>query len=147
MGMMAGKKGVVASINITPYIDILLVLLIIFMVAAPLKQHDHPIRVPKPAPATQPKDQQKDTIIVDMDLDHSVKLNMQPITLDRLETTLTEVMKRRAVKNMFVRGDAALPYGDIFVLLDIAKKAGASDIALLEQRNGPISTDTAKGSH
>jgi len=103
MAMMVGKKGVVASINITPYIDILLVLLIIFMVAAPLKQHEHPVRVPKPAPVAQPKDVKPDSIIVDMDLDHTVKLNNQVMTLDKLETTLTEVFRRRAVKNMFIR--------------------------------------------
>jgi biopolymer transport protein ExbD len=147
MAMTVGKKGIVASINITPYIDILLVLLIIFMVATPLKQHEHPIRVPKPAPATQPKDVKPDSIIVDMDLDHTIKLNMQPITLDKLETTLTEVFKRRAIKNLFVRGDASLPYGDIFVLLDIAKRSGAADIALLEQRSNAAPIGSSKGSH
>ena len=103
MGMTDGKKGVVSNINITPYIDILLVMLIIFMVAVPLKQHDHPIRVPQPAPATQPKDVKPDSIIVDMDLDHTVRLNNQVMTLDKLESTLTAVFSRRAVKNMFIR--------------------------------------------
>jgi biopolymer transport protein ExbD len=147
MSMMVGKKGVVASINITPYIDILLVLLIIFMVAAPLKQHEHPVRVPKPAPVAQPKDVKPDSIIVDMDLDHTVKLNNQVMTLDKLETTLTEVFRRRAVKNMFIRGDASLPYGDVFVLLDIAKRSGVGDIALLDKKtNAPIA-GSSKGSH
>jgi biopolymer transport protein ExbD len=148
MAMTVGKKGVVATINITPYIDILLVLLIIFMVAAPLKQHDHPVQVPKPAPATQPKDVKPDSIIVDMDLDHSIKLNNQPITLDKLETTLTEVFRRRAVKGMFIRGDSDLAYGDVFVLLDIAKRSGVGDIALLQKKasNAPAA-GSSKGSH
>jgi biopolymer transport protein ExbD len=104
---------------------------------APLKQHEHPVRVPQPAPATQPKDVKPDSIIVDMDLDHTIRLNQQPITLDKLESTLTEVFSRRAVKNLFIRGDSDLPYGDVFVLLDIAKRSGVADIALLEQRNKP----------
>jgi biopolymer transport protein ExbD len=147
MGMAVGKKGVVANINITPYIDILLVLLIIFMVAAPLKKHDHPVRVPQPAPKVQPKDVKPDSIIVDMDLDHTIKLNNQPITLDKLESTLSAVFSRRAVKNMFVRGDSSLPYGDVFVLLDIGRRSGAADIALLQKSNKSPDAGSAKGSH
>ena len=64
-----------------------------------------------------------------MDLDHSVKLNQKPITLPELETTLTEVFRKRAVKNLFIRGDSALPYGDVFVLLDIAKRSGVGDMS------------------
>jgi biopolymer transport protein ExbD len=142
---VGGKKGITAEINITPYIDILLVLLIIFMMVAPLKQHDHPVRVPQPAPATQPKDVKPDSIIVDIELDHTVKLNNQPITLTDLETTLTQVFARRAVKNMFIRGDADLAYGDVFVLLDIAKRSGVGDIALLEKRNPTGASDSPKG--
>jgi biopolymer transport protein ExbD len=135
MGIKVGKKGLNSDINITPYIDILLVLLIIFMMVAPLKQHDHPVRVPQPAPPTQPKDVKPDSIIVDIDLDHSVRLNNQPMSLEQLETTLTQVFSSRAVKNLFIRGDSDLAYGDVFVLLDIAKRSGATDIALLERRN------------
>ena len=135
MSMNLGKRrGYQADINITPYIDILLVLLIIFMVVTPLKRFEHPVRVPQPAPATQPKEVKPDSVIVDMGLDRSLRLNDQPITLGELEKTLTEVFRRRAVKNLFIRGDGALSYGDVFVLLDVARRSGASDIALLEQK-------------
>lgn len=146
MSMMLGKKGVKSDINITPYIDILLVLLIIFMVAAPLKKFDHPVRVPQPAPPIKQDQQAKpDLIIVEMDLDHTVRLNSQPTTLDKLESTLTEVFRRRANKSMFIRGDAAMPYGEVFVLLDIAKRSGASDIALLDKNEKNAPPNSAKG--
>ena len=143
MGMTADKGKYKSSINITPYIDILLVLLIIFMTVAPLKKHEHPVRVPQPAPATQPKEVKPDSVIVDMSLDHSIKLNSEPVTLSELETRLTEVFRRRAVKNLFIRGDSDLPYGDVFVLMDIARRSGVGDIALLEQKKKTESADAS----
>jgi biopolymer transport protein TolR len=130
MGMVVGKKGVKSDINITPYIDILLVLLIIFMVAAPLKQHEHEARVPKPAPPVQ-QNVKPDMVILDIDLDHTVRLNQKPIPIDQLAGTLQDVFSRRANKNLFIRGNGGLPYGDVFKVLDIAKNSGVGDIALL----------------
>jgi len=146
MGMNVGsKKGVVASINITPYIDILLVLLIIFMAITPLRQHDHPVRVPQPASADQAKQVKPDSIMVEMDMDHTVRLNQKVVTLQELESTLTDVFRVKAVKSMFIRGSSELPYGDVFVLMDIARRAGATDIALLEKstEGGKASSDYA----
>jgi biopolymer transport protein ExbD len=107
------------------------------MVAAPLKTHQEPIRVPKPALVSDPKNVKPDMIIVEMDLDHTLRINQQPVTLEKLGPTLFEVFKRRANRNMFVRGDAALPYGDVFKILDIAKHSGAGDIALLQKGAPP----------
>ena len=146
MSMIVGKKGVQSNINITPYIDILLVLLIIFITTTPIKQHDHPIRVPQPAPTSQPKDVKPDSLIVDMDLDHTVKLNMQPYTLEKLESTLTEVFRRRASKNLFIRADSSLPYGDVFVVMDIARRSGVGDIALLGKKENNPPASASKGS-
>jgi biopolymer transport protein TolR len=146
MSMAVGKKGVNSNINITPYIDILLVLLIIFMTVAPMKPVDHPVKIPQPTMVTRPPNVPEDTIIVEMDLDKTVKFQNKVITLSDLESQLTAVMSRRNFKGMFIRGDQALQYGDIFVLLDIAKRADAREIALLDKGYEHYSSDP-KGTH
>jgi biopolymer transport protein ExbD len=147
MSMSTGKKGVNSNINITPYIDILLVLLIIFMTVAPMKPHDHMIKIPQPAIVRPPTTVPDETIIVDMDLDKTVKLQNEPVTLNVLETKLTAAFSRRMYKGMFIRADQALAYGDIFILLDIAKRSGAKDIALLDKGYENSSSGSSKGSN
>ena len=132
MGMTVGKKGVRSDINITPYIDILLVLLIIFMVATPLKKFDEKVRVPQPPPPNQEK-VKTDVIVVEIGSDHSIRINQLPVTLETLGDKLSEIYRGRANRNMFIRGDPGLPYGEVFKVLDIAKRSGAADIGLLSQ--------------
>jgi biopolymer transport protein ExbD len=127
----AGKKGYKSEINITPYIDILLVMLIIFMVATPIRKHDLPVRVPQPAPPDQPKVIRPDTIIVEIAGDRTITINKQPVPLDGLESKLAAIYRARANKHMFLKGNTELPYGEVFNILDIAKRAGVMDIALL----------------
>jgi biopolymer transport protein ExbD len=128
-----GNKGLRHEINITPYIDVLLVLLIIFMVTAPMKKYEQPVRVPQPPPPQQQKMSKPDSIIVEMDLDHSITLNRRAVTIQELGPALASILSTRTNKSMFVRGASSLPYGDVFKILDISKKAGAADIALLEK--------------
>jgi biopolymer transport protein TolR len=133
MSMNVGNKGVKSDINITPYIDILLVLLIIFMTTAPIKPKDHTIRLPKPV-VNQMQKPDPNVIVVDMDINHAIKLKEKSIPLEKLEAALKYELSLRPAKSMFVRGDSDLPYGDIFILLDIARNSGATDIALIEKK-------------
>ena len=136
-----GKKGVRSEINITPYIDILLVLLVIFMVSTPLKQYDLPVRVPQPAPPKQEKEIKSDAIIVDIDSDHSIKINMTPVTMEDLGSTIFRIYSARPNKNMWVRGDSKLAYGEVFKVMEIAKHSGAGEIAMLVREAAPKAAD------
>ena len=84
MGMSVGKKGYQSDINITPYIDILLVLLIIFMTAVPMKKFDHQVRIPQRAASNQNL-KTAQSVIIEMKLDRSILLNNEPITQEELE--------------------------------------------------------------
>src|SRR5262249_52066887 len=130
--MLAGnKKGYKSEINITPYIDILLVMLIIFMVATPIRKHDLPVRVPQPAPPEQPKVIRPDTVILEVAGDRTITINKQPVPLNDLESKLAAIYRARSSKHMFLKGNSDLPYGEVFNIMDIAKRAGVIDIALL----------------
>jgi len=133
MAMSLGTKDYKSDINITPYIDILLVLLIIFMVATPMKKWDQQVRVPKPSPVQQ-QPIKNESVVIDLSLNHDITINTQPVTLADLPKTLSSIFSVRVDKNMFIRGDAGLNYGFVFQILDIAKQSGVQDIALLDKK-------------
>jgi biopolymer transport protein TolR len=135
MGMALGTtSGPKSDINITPYIDILLVLLIIFMVITPTKQLDLEVKVPQEAPKTdKPMPPPPGLIVVSMSDTAQVAINQEPISISDLGVKLTEIYSARANKNMFISASAKLPYGDVVKIIDIAKGAGVLDVGLLTE--------------
>lgn len=126
------KKGAKADINVTPYIDILLVLLIIFMVITPVRQMDLDVRVPQTAqdnPDT-PKGIDPSLIVVSI-TETGVTINQEETNIGALGNKLRDIYSQRANKNMFIRGSAKLPYGDVVRIIDIAKGAGVGEIGLV----------------
>jgi len=123
-----------ADINITPYIDILLVLLIIFMVITPVRQMDLDVKVPQTSDNDKSSAVDPNVIVVSIGESAKILINNEDTNIGQLGPKLQEIYSKRANKNMFISASAKLPYGDVVRVIDVAKGAGVGDIGLLTEQ-------------
>jgi TolR protein len=134
MGMSSGDRGggrygpALADINVTPLVDVVLVLLIIFMVTAPMMSRGIDVRLPKTQSGS---DTTEDRLIVSVDRDSTIYLNDRAVNLALLTDRLKEEMTRTGVDFVFLRADQDVPYGRVMSVMDMIKKSGADKVGMV----------------
>jgi len=136
MAFTTGGKGPKSDINMTPMIDVLLVLIIIFMVITPLTPHGLEALVPQPPPPNQkPNLADQRTVVIVLNKDKSIEINNEPTTEDKLGSRLEEIFKTRAERVVFVKGDPDLEFAPVARAIDIAHGAGIDKVGLMTPKS------------
>ncbi|MGA3174584.1 MAG: ExbD/TolR family protein [Syntrophorhabdales bacterium] len=129
--MIANKhsKSLLSEINIIPLVDVMLVLLIVFMIAAPMLQQGLPINLPKVT--TKPLPSKEDIQVVTITKDRELVLNTKKIDVKDLKAAIELLFANRTEKEIFLRADSSVPYGFVVACMGIIKEAGVEKVNIV----------------
>ena len=119
-----------AEINITPFVDVVLVLLVIFLITAPMMLGGIDVKVPKTETRTSKPEER---LVLTVTRDRGVFLENQPISLDRLTKVLSGMVQRNPKSAVFLKADEAVAYGVVMKVMDVIKKAGIDRVGMVTE--------------
>jgi len=126
-----GNGGTIAQINVTPLVDVMLVLLVIFMVTAPIIQQGVSVELPKTRAA--PLTSSEEPLVVGLATNGSVYLNDNLIALDELRNKLVAIERERPGRQVFLRADRKVPYGEVVRVIAAVKEAGVTRLGMVTE--------------
>jgi biopolymer transport protein TolR len=133
-GSGEGPTHAISDINVTPLVDVMLVLLVIFMVTAPILQQGVAVNLPQAAGDALPADEQQ--LVVSIDTQGRVFLNDKQYTSERLAAELAQLAAVDPKRRLYVRADAGVPYGQVIETLGAVRQAGLSRVGLITEPPG-----------
>ena len=130
---LGGSSGIKSDINVTPLVDVMLVLLIIMMIVAPLLQQGVPVELPR-ADNSAEKPETQDQTGVTIDRSKAVYLNAVPVPAGQLQSRITTVLEDKSDKIVIIKADQEVPYSAVMDTMDELRAAGIEDMGLITER-------------
>jgi biopolymer transport protein TolR len=131
MGGQNDDRGTMAEINVTPLVDVMLVLLVIFMVTAPMMQQGVQVNLPKAD--TKAMNPAEETVVVTVDKNNKVFINKEETPAGDLRSKLTDLFASRTKKEVFLKADASVPYGEVVRIMADIKGAGIERLGMVTE--------------
>ena len=120
-----------SEINVTPFVDVMLVLLIIFMVTAPMMIQG--VNVDLPEATAQPLDSEKEHLVITIDKDHQVHINDYQVSVESLSEKLMKILQGRSDREVYLKADKNIPYGIVVQVMAEIKDAGVEQLGMITE--------------
>lgn len=143
--MLGGNNdSLMSDINVTPFVDVMLVLLIIFMVTAPMMIHG--VNVSLPEATLSPIPSEKENLMVTIDIKHQVYINDLQVEMDFLKEKLARIIENRSDQEVYLKADKSVPYGLVVSVMAAIKGAGVEKLGMVTNPAEPDKKENEKKS-